>query len=233
MKKILIIEDDESIAELERDYLEANGFDTEICVNGQSGYERAMTEEFDLVLLDVMLPGMDGFNICRGIREEKETPIIMVTAKKEDIDKIRALGLGADDYMVKPFSPGELVARVNAHISRYERLTSLDRNGSGSPIVIGNLKILPKEWRVYVNDKPVKFTTREFELLLFLASNPNIVFSKETLFDRIWGMDAIGDTSTVTVHINRIREKIETDSTKPRFIETVWGAGYRFNIPNS
>lgn len=233
MKKILIIEDDESIAELERDYLEANGFDTEICVNGQSGYEHAMAEEFDLVLLDVMLPGMDGFNICRGIREEKETPIIMVTAKKEDIDKIRALGLGADDYMVKPFSPGELVARVNAHISRYERLTSLDRNGSGSPIVIGNLKILPKEWRVYVNDKPVKFTTREFELLLFLASNPNIVFSKETLFDRIWGMDAIGDTSTVTVHINRIREKIETDSTKPRFIETVWGAGYRFNIPNS
>lgn len=233
MKKILIIEDDESIAELERDYLEANGFETAICINGQAGYERAMAEEFDLVLLDVMLPGMDGFNICRGIREEKETPIIMVTAKKEDIDKIRALGLGADDYMVKPFSPGELVARVNAHISRYERLTSLDRNGSGSPIVIGNLKILPKEWRVYVNDKPVKFTTREFELLLFLASNPNIVFSKETLFDRIWGMDAIGDTSTVTVHINRIREKIEADSTKPRFIETVWGAGYRFNIPNS
>ena len=233
MKKILIIEDDESIAELERDYLEANGFETAICINGQAGYERAMAEEFDLVLLDVMLPGMDGFNICRGIREEKETPIIMVTAKKEDIDKIRALGLGADDYMVKPFSPGELVARVNAHISRYERLTSLDRNGSGSPIVIGNLKILPKEWRVYVNDKPVKFTTREFELLLFLASNPNIVFSKETLFDRIWGMDAIGDTSTVTVHINRIREKIEADSTKPRFIETVWGAGYRFNIPKS
>lgn len=234
MKKILIIEDDESIAELERDYLEANGFGTEICTNGRTGYERAMAEDFDLILLDVMLPGMDGFNICRSIREEKETPLIMVTAKKEDIDKIRALGLGADDYMVKPFSPGELVARVNAHISRYERLTTLDRNGGkSSPIVIGNLKIMPKEWRVYVNDKPVKFTTREFELLLFLASNPNIVFSKETLFDRIWGMDAIGDTSTVTVHINRIREKIEEDSTRPRFIETVWGAGYRFNIPNA
>ncbi len=232
MKRILIIEDDESIAELERDYLEANGFETEICANGQTGCERAIQEQYDLVLIDVMLPGMDGFNICRSIREVKETPIIMVTAKKEDIDKIRALGLGADDYMVKPFSPGELVARVNAHISRYERLTSTDRHESSNAIVIGNLKILPKEWRVYVDGKPVKFTTREFELLLFLASNPNIVFSKETLFDRIWGMDAIGDTSTVTVHINRIREKIEEDSTKPRFIETVWGAGYRFNIPS-
>ncbi len=233
VKKILIIEDDESIAELERDYLEANGFETEICTNGRTGCELAVGQSYDLILLDVMLPGMDGFNICRSIREVKETPIIMVTAKKEDIDKIRALGLGADDYMVKPFSPGELVARVNAHISRYERLTSAERPEKSSALIIGNLKILPKEWRVYVDDKPVKFTTREFELLLFLASNPNIVFSKETLFDRIWGMDAIGDTSTVTVHINRIREKIETDSTKPRFIETVWGAGYRFNIPSA
>lgn len=233
MKRILIIEDDESIAELERDYLEANGFETDICTNGQTGCDRAIQEHYDLILLDVMLPGMDGFNICRRVREEKETPIIMVTAKKEDIDKIRALGLGADDYMVKPFSPGELVARVNAHITRYERLTAVDHHERSNTIVIGNLKILPKEWRVYVKDQPVKFTTREFELLLFLASNPNIVFSKETLFDRIWGMDAIGDTSTVTVHINRIREKIEEDSTQPRYIETVWGAGYRFNLSST
>lgn len=230
MKRILIIEDDDSIAELERDYLEANGFQTALCADGKAGCDMALTGEYDLILLDVMLPGMDGFNICRSVREKLDIPILLVTARKDDIDKIRGLGLGADDYIVKPFSPGELVARVHAHLARFERLTAAEKSSAHHTITIGSLKILPKEWRVYVNEEPVKLTTREFELLLFLASNPNIVFSKEILFDRIWGMDAMGDTSTVTVHINRIREKIEEDSTKPRYIETIWGAGYRFNL---
>lgn len=232
MKKILIIEDDESIAELERDYLEITGFETEIAQNGYMGLELALSRDFDLILLDVMLPDKDGFKICQEVREVKEIPILMVTAKKEDIYKIQGLGLGADDYIVKPFSPSELVARVNAHISRYERLTTMDRynNNEKSSIVVGRVKILLKARRVYVEDKEVKLANKEFELLMFLASNPNIVFSKEKLLDRIWGEESLGDTSTVTVHINRIREKIELDSSNPGYIETVWGAGYRFNM---
>ena len=233
MRRILIIEDDALIAELERDYLEISGFETEIAMTGDKGLELALNKEFDLILLDLMLPSKDGFQICREIRNSKEIPILMVTAKKESIDKIRGLGLGADDHIVKPFDPSELVARVNAHISRYNRLTSVEKKDDLvelGVITVGRIKILTKAWRVYVDDKEVKFANKEFELLLFLATNPNIVFSKTTLLDRIWGLDCFGDVATVTVHINRIREKIEDDSSKPKFIETVWGAGYRFKI---
>lgn len=232
MKSILIIEDDESIAELEQDYLEVTGFQTQIASTGTEGLQLALNKKFDLILLDVMLPGKDGFKVCEEIRAEKEIPILMVTAKKEDIYKIQGLGIGADDYIVKPFSPSELVARVNAHISRYERLTNIDKenNIERSSITIGRIKILQKARRVYIGEEEVKFANKEFELLMFLSSNPNIVFSKDKLLDRIWGEESLGDSSTVTVHINRIREKIELDSSNPKYIETVWGAGYRFNI---
>lgn len=235
MKKILIVEDDILIAEIERDYLEAEQFETTICQDGQEGLRQALEQEYDLVILDVMLPGVNGYTICREIRREKDVAVIMVTAKKEDIDKIRGLGLGADDYIVKPFSPGELVARVKAHINIHERLKS--KNGSGSAknydfekgsIQAANLKILPLSRQVFCGDREVELANKEFELLYFLASNPNIVFSKDTLFDKIWGMDAIGDTATVAVHINRIREKIGIDKENLKLIETVWGAGYRF-----
>lgn len=232
MKKVLIIEDDKSIAELEQDYLEINGFETQIAYTGIMGLEFALNHDFDLVLLDVMLPGKDGFKVCQEIRKVKEIPIILVTAKKDDIYIIKGLGIGADDYIVKPFSPSELVARVNAHMSRYDRLTSMDKEKREHEniINIGRIKIVPHARRVYIGGQEVKFANKEFELLLFLASNPNIVFSKDTLLDRIWGQESMGDTSTVTVHINRIREKIEIDSSNPQYIETIWGAGYRFNV---
>lgn len=231
MKRILILEDDESIAELERDYLEISGFEVEIIANGQQGLSRALQGEFDLILLDIMLPDLDGFEICRRLRREIQIPILMVTAKKEDIDKIRGLGLGADDYIVKPFSPSEMVARVNAHISRFDRLTAVgEQQQAQDGICYNGLRILPAARRVFLRDQEVFLTNRGFELLLFLAQNPNIVFSKETLLERIWGFDSNGDASTVTVHINRVREKIEEDSSRPQYIETVWGAGYRFKI---
>ena len=220
MKRVLIIEDDKSISDLERDYLEINKYQVEVAFDGDTGSKMALEEDFDLILLDLMLPFKDGFEVCREIR-----------AKKEDIDKIRGLGLGADDYIVKPFSPSELVARVGAHIARYERLTATgSAKHADHVIAIGDLKIYPEQMRVTVKGKEVKLANKEFELLRFLAENPNIVFSKDTLFDRIWGMDSLGDASTVTVHINRIREKIEEDSSNPRYIETVWGAGYRSRI---
>ena len=227
-KKILVVEDEKDIAELERDYLEANGYEVEIALDGKSGLDRALESDFDLVILDVMLPGIDGFEVCRQIRKSKECPVLMVSAKKDEIDKIRGLGLGADDYITKPFSPSELVARVTAHISRYERLTSKGEEPVNYVINIGNLSIDKNARRVFINDEEVSLTNKEFDLLVFLASNPNVVFSKDTIFDKIWGLDAIGETSTVTVHINRIREKIEDDSSNPQYIETVWGAGYRF-----
>ncbi|HEY2419876.1 MAG TPA: response regulator transcription factor [Neobacillus sp.] len=226
MKKILIIEDDKSIAELERDYLEIDGFSTEIALSGDEGLTKALKEEVDLVLLDLMLPGIDGFQICKAIRSEKDIPILMVSAKKEDIDKIRGLGLGADDYIVKPFSPSELVARVKAHLSRYERLIGKEVQNDG--IMIRGLRIDKNSRRVYINNLEVTFTAKEFDVLTFLALHPNHVFSKEQLFERLWGFDSFGDISTVTVHIRKIREKIETDSSNPQYIETVWGAGYRF-----
>ena len=227
--RILIIEDETSIAELEKDYLELSGFEVELEEQGDVGLERALNEDFDLLILDLMLPGMDGFEICKRFREVKNTPIIMISAKKDDIDKIRGLGLGADDYMTKPFSPSEMVARVTAHLARYERLI-----GSGSPeneiIEIRGLKIDKTARRVWVNGEEKNFTTKEFDLLTFLAQNPNHVYTKEELFREIWDMDSIGDIATVTVHIKKIREKIEFNTAKPQYIETIWGVGYRFKV---
>ena len=230
-KKVLIIEDDVNIASLERDYLEANGYETETEHNGSDGLKTALNHDFSCIIVDIMLPGMDGFEICRRIRKVKDVPLIIATAKKEDIDKIRGLGIGADDYIVKPFSPSELVARVSAHINRYERLVS--KNGEASSekndiIETGSIKIDKPARRVFVDGKEIILSNKEFDLLLFLATNPNIVFSRDQLFDRIWGLDSFGETSTVTVHINKLREKIEKDMSKPQYIETVWGAGYRF-----
>jgi DNA-binding response OmpR family regulator len=228
-KKILIIEDEESIAELERDYFEINGFEVDIEKRGDTGLKRAQEGKYDLIVLDIMLPGMDGFEVCKQLRIESDIPVLMVSAKKEDIDKIRGLGLGADDYITKPFSPGELVARVKAHIARYERLIG-NNDQRRDEVKIRGLYIDKTSRRVYVNEKEVMLTAKEFDLLVFLASNPNRVFSKEELFDKIWDMDSIGDIATVTVHIRKIREKIEVDPSKPQYIETVWGAGYRFEV---
>ncbi|ABB16202.1 response regulator transcription factor [Carboxydothermus hydrogenoformans] len=227
MKKVLIIEDDRSIAELERDYLEVAGFLVEIAVNGDQGLKKALEEEYDLILLDLMLPGIDGFEVLRKVRAEKDTPVLLVSARREDIDKIRGLGLGADDYITKPFSPSELVARVKAHIGRYERLTGGRKNQD--LLEFPGLVIDTAARRVFAGDKEVNLTGKEFDLLLFLAKNPNRVFTKEELFERIWGMDSLGDLSTVTVHIRKLREKIEKDPSNPQYIETIWGVGYRFS----
>jgi DNA-binding response OmpR family regulator len=229
MSRILIVEDDQSIAELERDYLEINGYAVDIENSGDKGLGRALSTDYNLIILDLMLPKVDGFEICRRIRSEKDIPILMVSAKKEDIDKIRGLGLGADDYIIKPFSPGELVARVKAHLSRYERLRG-HRETKNEEIRIRGLLIDKTARRVFVNDKEVIFTTKEFDLLAFLAMNPNRVFSKDQLFDHLWGMDSMGEITTVTVHIRKLREKVELDPSNPQYIETIWGAGYRFRI---
>lgn len=229
MSKILIVEDEEAIADLEKDYLELSDFEVTIENTGDKGLEAALAENFDLVILDLMLPGLDGFEVCKKIREDKNIPIIMVSAKKDDIDKIRGLGLGADDYMTKPFSPSELVARVKAHMARYDRLVGSNHKVNDI-IEIRGLKIDKTARRVYVDGEERVFTTKEFDLLTFLAENPNHVYSKEELFREIWDMDSIGDIATVTVHIKKIREKIEYDTAKPQYIETIWGIGYRFKI---
>ena len=229
MSKILIVEDEISIAELEKDYLELSGFEVIIEETGDSGLKTALNENVDLIILDLMLPNVDGFDVCKKVREVKNIPIILVSAKKEDIDKIRGLGLGADDYITKPFSPSELVARVKAHLARYERLV-----GSGikknEVIEIRGIKIDKTARRVYVNGEEKTFTTKEFDLLTFLAENPNHVFTKEELFSKIWDMESGGDIATVTVHIKKIREKIEFNTSKPQYIETIWGVGYRFKV---
>ncbi len=229
MSKILIVEDELAIAELEKDYLELSGFEVEVSTDGTSGLAKALQNDFDLIILDLMLPGTDGFEICRQVRAEKNVPIIMVSAKKDDIDKIRGLGLGADDYMTKPFSPSELVARVKAHMARYERLigSSVEEN---KVIEIRGIKIDTTARRVWVNGEEKTFTTKEFDLLTFLASHPNRVYTKDELFSNIWDMESIGDIATVTVHIKKIREKIEFDTSKPQYIETIWGVGYRFKV---
>ena len=229
MSRILIIEDEVSIADLERDYLELSGFEVETENDGEEGLHRALEEDFDLLILDLMLPGVNGFDICKQVRDTKNTPIIMVSTKKDDIDKIRGLGLGADDYMTKPFSPSELVARVKAHLARYERLVNMNVKVNDI-IEIRGLKIDKTARRVWVNGTEKTFTTKEFDLLTFLAQNPNHVFTKDELFKEIWDMESIGDIATVTVHIKKIREKIETNSAKPQYIETIWGVGYRFKV---
>lgn len=221
MKRVLLVEDDELIAELERDFLEASNFQVEIELDGERGLKKALRGDYDALILDVMLPGENGFEICREVRRSLNLPVIMVTAKKEDVDKIRGLGLGADDYIVKPFSPAELVARVHSHIKIHERLLEEKRENQKSVIQIDDIAVYPGERRVYKNEEEIFLTNKEFELLLFFIENPNIVFSKDALFDRIWGMDSAGSTATVTVHINRLREKIEKDVSDPRLIETV------------
>ena len=227
MARILIVEDEISIAELEKDYLELSDFKVDICTDGKAGLHAALSEDYDLFILDLMLPDVDGFEICRLIREQKDVPILMVSAKKEDIDKIRGLGLGADDYITKPFSPSELVARVKAHLARYERLigSGLQKN---QVIEIRGLKIDKTARRVWVNGVETQFTTKEFDLLTFLAEHPDRVYKKDELFREIWNMESVGDIATVTVHIKKIREKIEFDTSKPQYIETIWGVGYRF-----
>ena len=229
MSKILIVEDELAIAELEKDYLELSGFEVEVSNDGTNGLVKALQNDYDLIILDLMLPGVDGFEICRQVRAEKNTPIIMVSAKKDDIDKIRGLGLGADDYMTKPFSPSELVARVKAHMARYERLvgSAVEENRI---IEIRGIKIDTTARRVWIRGEEKTFTTKEFDLLTFLASHPNRVYTKDELFSEIWDMESIGDIATVTVHIKKIREKIEFDTSKPQYIETIWGVGYRFKV---
>jgi len=226
MPKILIIEDDPDIAGIERDYLELENCGVDIAPDGVSGVQKGLNGGYDLILLDLMLPGMDGFSVCRRLREALDIPILMVTARREDIDKIRGLGLGADDYIEKPFSPGVLVARIKAHLARYRRLTGGDEGKS--EIALGSIRVNTSTHRVYVEDREVELKNKEYELLLFLMLNVDAVFSREQLYERIWGLDAMGDNATVVVHINRLREKVERDPSNPRHIQTVWGAGYRF-----
>ena len=228
MKRILLIEDDISIAELQRDYLEINDFKVDMQHTGDAGLKLALQNQYDLIILDIMLPGVNGFEICKQLRAVKNIPILFVSAKKEEIDKIRGLGLGADDYITKPFSPSELVARVKAHIDRYERL-------AGSPskinsIFVHGISIDKSARKVHINGEEIPFTTKEFDLLVFFVMHPNQVLSKEQLYENIWGLDSAADVPTVTVHIRKLRGKIERDPANPKFLETVWGAGYRFNV---
>ena len=233
MKRVLIIEDDTAIARIERDYLEASNLSTQIESNGEDGLMTALEGDFDIVLLDVMLPGMDGFEVCRRLRSKKDIPILLVTARTDDLDKIRGLGLGADDYIEKPFSPSVLVARVNANIAQYERLKDTEGDAPEDELVIGSLKLNKKSRQVWVDDKEVELKNKEYELLHFLMKNAGVVFDRETIYEHVWGMDALGDNATVAVHINRLREKIETDSANPQYIQTVRGAGYRMRKKNN
>lgn len=232
MNKILIVEDDSSIAELQKDYLEVAGFNVSLCADGANALRALKADEYDLLILDIMLPGTDGLEILRSIRDDKDIPVLLVSAKKEEIDKIKGLSLGADDYVTKPFSPGELVARVKAHLENYERLKSRFNRGINkhNTLTIRGLRIEKDSRRVFVHDQEVNLAQKEFDLLLYLAQNPNRVFGREELFERVWGLEALGDSATVTVHIARVREKIETDPANPQYVETVWGAGYRFRV---
>ncbi len=245
MIEILLAEDDKEIANLERDYLTMNGYEVDVAVDGMEAEEKLKSNAYDLLILDIMMPGKSGYDLCREYRDKIDIPILMVTAKTDSVDKIRGLGLGADDYIVKPFDPMELVARAKAHLAQYQRLIQRAQENVKEPVLkereydaedyllcIGNLKIMTKSWKVIKDGQEIHLPNREFELLKYLAMNPNIVFSKEHLFEKIWGYDFVSDSATVMVHINRIREKIEDDPRKPQIIETVWGAGYRLNLPS-
>lgn len=231
MKKILIIEDDLAIASIERDYLEIHNYIVTICPDGITGLKAAESDEYHLILLDLMLPGVNGFDICKTLREKLDIPILMVTARSEDIDKIRGLGLGADDYIVKPFSPNELVARVKSNLAQYDRL--IKKTESMTELTLGRIRIHTGSHRVYVDNREIELKNREYELLLYLAENSEIIFSREALYEKIWGYDAMGDNATVAVHINRLREKLEEDPSNPRYIQTIRGAGYRFHCSQS
>jgi DNA-binding response OmpR family regulator len=229
LAKILIVEDEEAIADLEKDYLENASFQVDLAIDGEQGYHLALTGKYDLIILDVMLPKMDGFTLLKKIREDQNIPILLVTAKKEDIDKIRGLGLGADDYITKPFSPGELVARVKAHLNRYQSIIE-DRDFTGDVLHIRGIKLDKTARRVFVSGQEKRLTTKEFDLLLFFMEHPNQVFTKEELFKEVWDNDYYGDIATVVVHIKKLREKIEADPVNPQYIVTVWGCGYRFKV---
>ncbi|MFH5183780.1 response regulator transcription factor [Paenibacillus sp. TAB 01] len=231
MKKILIVEDDQSIANLQRDYLELSGYTVKIVNSGTAALQALQQEEFDLILLDIMLPDIDGFEVLRNVRERDDIPVLLVSARAEEIYKINGLGLGADDYITKPFSSGELVARVSAHLKKFERMKErFGKGAEGTKLQVRGLEVHKDARRVFVNGNEVMLAQKEFDLLLFLLQNANRVFGKEELFERIWGLDSLGDASTVTVHIARIREKIEETPSKPQYIGTVWGSGYRFII---
>lgn len=229
MKYILIVEDERNMAELEKDYLQVNGFKIDIEETGRKALKKALKIEYNMVILDIMLPDIDGFEVCKKIREKKDIPILFVSAKTDDIDKIRGFGLGADDYITKPFSPSELVARVKAHLARYDRLVGKD-NKENDILKVRELEIDRTARRAFVQGKEITLTSKEFNLLTFLAAHPNRVFSKEELFQKIWGMKSVGESATVTVHIKKIREKIEGDVGKQGYIETIWGIGYRFRL---
>lgn len=220
MASILIIEDEISIAELERDYLELSGFEVEIETSGTSGLERALKEDFNLIILDLMLPGIDGFDICKKIREHKNTPIIMVSAKKDDIDKIRGLGLGADDYMTKPFSPKVLLAKANALLRRSSAIPADTVNA-------GKISIFPASHRVFLDGQEITLTHKEYELLYFFMANPGQIFSREQLLNRIWGYDFEGTTRTVDTHIKTLRQKLGGES---KHIVTLIRSGYKFEV---
>jgi len=224
-KKILIIEDDADIAAIEKDYLEVSGYDVEISDNGSDGMRAALNGNFDLIILDIMLPGMNGFDVCKNIRGKIDIPIMMLTARKSDIDKIKGLGFGADDYIEKPFSPSVFVARVKSRLAQYERLKG---TADANKIILGNITLESDTHRVFVDEKEIVLPNKEFQLLEFLMTNANIVFSRETLYDRIWGMNSFGNTATVPVHINRLRDAVELDPAKPKHLITVWGVGYKF-----
>ena len=226
MSRILIVEDEESIAELEKDYLELSGFEVEIENNGETGLKRGMEEDFDLLILDLMLPGVDGFEICKKIREVKNTPIIMVSAKKDDIDKIRGLGLGADDYITKPFNPVEVIARVRSQLRRYMQL------GGGSPkkedgYTVGGIELNDKTKQVLAEGNEVSLTPTEFEILKLLMKNAGAVLSPKEIYENVWGGDAFGAESTVAVHIRHLREKIEINPSEPKYLKVVWAHGYK------
>lgn len=226
-KRILIIEDEESIAELERDYLELSNFEVEVANDGQLGLDKALGEEFDLIILDLMLPGVDGFEICKQVRNNKNTPIIMVSAKKDDIDKIRGLGLGADDYMTKPFNPLELVARVKSQLRRYTQLGGNVSSTQETIYEVGGLRINDDLKEVTVDGEMVRLTPIEYNILLLLMKNQGRVFSINQIYESIWNEDAIGADNTVAVHIRHIREKIEINPKEPRYLKVVWGVGYK------
>lgn len=227
MAKILIIEDDKNIADLEKDYLEINGYETKVVADGLEGVKEAKTKAYDLIIIDLMLPTINGFDIISMIRDELSIPMIIVSARTDDIDKIKGLGLGADDYITKPFSPSELIARVKNQLSRYERFMKV--NEETSVIEYHHISLNKEARKVIVNGKEVAFTTTEFDMLLFFMKNPDIVHSKSILFDRIWGEEEYGDIAAVAVYVQKIRKKIEKEPSNPKVIETVWGAGYRFN----
>lgn len=227
MQKILIVEDDPAISRIERDYLELNQFSVTVAEDGEEGLREALKGEYDLILLDVMLPGIDGFAVCRALRERQvDVPILMVTARSEDRDKIRGLGLGADDYIEKPFSPAVLVARIRANLAQYARL----RQGAApdEALTAGALRLEPRSRKVFLSGREIPLKNKEYELLWFFMRNAGMVFDRETLYERVWGMEALGDNATVAVHINRLREKLEENPAEPRYIVTVRGAGYRF-----